>query len=801
MAGIFSVDDIRRSWGGDWANASDTDVINAYSQQAGMDPADVAVKLGFDPGSGGMSAKRLSSAVDSYQGNWYGLGEAAAGAMGLPGVEKWMRSGREQNELQSAVAARRAQMMGAVDSYKDVNSLGDAANYVAGLGIQSLPYAAEALVGGIGARAFSGGLRAAAEAGRLAGATPEAVRAAQAAERALGVRSTIGGVASSYPSSVADILSNQREQSNGATDIGSAAALGVPYAALNALGETGMLSRGKFIRSGAEALNRDGLKYGLARMGTSAARGALEEGVGEVGQEFMNQFGRMAVDPSAELFDPKAQERYLESLVGGAALGGAFGGGMGGWRKKQLSNNHPVHLVGEQPQQDAPVLGLPYNPSAGAYAVFPDGSVAINSEQEFQHRYASQPTNPNAPMDFVPSPYVTDAVSPYAYEGAMPFENTPLPQGPQAAAFEMAPFSPQGELFDSVGGAYTDGTAPQVEEQAQQFVDDRTQPLFHDPRKVETTAALRTANGGRWSKPVGVIADLISSKNWGKLDAYLQTADIKPAVLDVAQEIARSYQQQDINTMAQEGARRAQPGEVVGVAPVSNATEQMMRERNAQALAGEQAAAGQQQLSGVIADTDARVQGGQEQRTAQARMEVVDQALQGAADVKNGRNRAIKALRKAGFRDTMLTEQERAHIQRHFDLAATMPDENAPLPSTPNEMGDVVPERNAPAVEKSGKPKRANENKAFQLTPPPSTDADLAAIEKAQAKRERKDAQAPVAEPVDTRVGKQGELFRKDGKPTAKADQERPAPKTREPKQSKQERISKLEAFIACMRR
>lgn len=43
---VHSVDDIRKSWGADWANASDAEIINAYARATSMNPEVVASMLG-----------------------------------------------------------------------------------------------------------------------------------------------------------------------------------------------------------------------------------------------------------------------------------------------------------------------------------------------------------------------------------------------------------------------------------------------------------------------------------------------------------------------------------------------------------------------------------------------------------------------------------------------------------------------------------------------------------------------------------------------------------------------------------
>lgn len=329
---IRTIADIRASWGPDWEDASDEEVLKAYSDAAKLPMGYVADQVGYDPGKGSITREQLSASADSYQSGMYGLGEAVTGALGMDGASRWLGQRRESNQVQADVAGARAGGLGAVQRWDDVHGVGDFGSYAKNLAIQSVPYAAEFMIGGTVARAGSTGLKAAVNAGRALDAAEDTVTAARLAQKALDTRSVIGGVAASYPSAVADILQNQREEPGGQTDLLSAVAGGVPYAGLNALGVGGSLAKGGLTRNVVSAMDRGGARYAAGRMGLSVGRSALEEGAGEVGQEMINQAGRVAVNPDAEMFGAAALDRYKESAIGGAVLGGTFGG-VGGWRR------------------------------------------------------------------------------------------------------------------------------------------------------------------------------------------------------------------------------------------------------------------------------------------------------------------------------------------------------------------------------------------------------------------------------------------------------------------------------------
>lgn len=298
---------------------SDEEAILAASREFNIAPEEIAAEVGFKVG--GKWGNRLAASVDNYQANLYGVAEAATGA-------NWARRGRATNEAAANLSTQFARNQGAVDSYKNVGSVGDAADYLGGLAVQSLPYIGEAAVGGIVGRGIGTGLSLGA--------------------RGLQAAGLIGAGAASYPSAVGDVLSSQRDQA-GQTDLGTAAALGVPYAALNAFGIEGAVARGALTRNSVRALdNAAGFRGGVARGTVSAIRTGAEEGVSEVGQEALNQFGRMAVDPNETFLNERSAERLAESFVGGAALGGAFGAA-GGWRRGSMGTQPPPPTVDEQP--------------------------------------------------------------------------------------------------------------------------------------------------------------------------------------------------------------------------------------------------------------------------------------------------------------------------------------------------------------------------------------------------------------------------------------------------------------------
>lgn len=275
---------------------------------------------------------RFGAAIDRAQAGLYGIGEA----IGLPTADA-----RMANEAQQEQTMQRFYQSNPLEpqTFRDVDSFTSALKYLRGLGIDSSPELITSLL--------SGGI------GGLAG---------------LGTAGRLGVSAlANYPAALGDILQNQRE-AGGRTNLGVAAALGVPYVAADMVGLEGALASGRMMRTGIKALDEmKGLKGGLARTGANVGLNAPVEGASETFQEGVNQIGQMAVSPRTEFLSPDAQERYLESFVGGAALGGAASGLMGGWRRSEgYQPDTSIDLMApkaEAPVQATPSVGLVTEPT------------------------------------------------------------------------------------------------------------------------------------------------------------------------------------------------------------------------------------------------------------------------------------------------------------------------------------------------------------------------------------------------------------------------------------------------------
>jgi len=261
---------------------------------------------------------RFGAAIDRSQAGLLGIGEA----VGLP-----LGDLRRENQFEQQQSMQRyfRDNPNEPQSFRDVEGVGSALRYARGLAIDSSPELLTSLVTG-GAGALMG----------------------------LGTAGRIGlAAAANYPSAVGDILQNQREEA-GQTNAGVAGLLGIPYAAADLVGLDAALASGKMMRTGIKRLDEmRGFGGAAARTGANVAMNAPIEGASETFQELVNQAGRMAVNPRQTMFNPEANERYLESFVGGATLGGAASGLMGGWRRSEQyqAPEQETDLLNKQTQQ------------------------------------------------------------------------------------------------------------------------------------------------------------------------------------------------------------------------------------------------------------------------------------------------------------------------------------------------------------------------------------------------------------------------------------------------------------------
>jgi len=476
MAGMLGIDPTSSKI---FSNGNIYDINDLPSMYKAMENGDLeGTKVPPPPGMLMTPAAAVKAHLDSipdWKKEWgssirnYGAGFAAIGAAAGSdtALDKFKQLSGDADLL--------SRHSSAPDQFKDVEFGTNFLPYVRKLGIGSVPYIAEAMVTGLGLGSlFKGGGVAAAKTFAEGAIKKEAtnllansalrmteeqalVQAANTVGKSL-ARSG-GMVAGTYPSSVGDILGNQYDQTSqnggeGKFDLGSAAALGVPYAGLNLAGMEGLASGGRFLGSQA---GKSTLKAG--------ARGAL--GFGEVlageafnesGQEVMNQAGRVAVDPNASMTSDDALNRYKESAIGGAILGAVGGAAHGAHMALAPTALTPTELLQRvstnESRWDA---GVQNNASTSQQNEW-RGPTGISEDQQPPPPPPppAPPAPPVAPTPPAPLQQVeTTGMTPaqqQAYDAALynvPEALNPNPPAPFAMAPAMANAAP-GETYDFV---------------------------------------------------------------------------------------------------------------------------------------------------------------------------------------------------------------------------------------------------------------------------------------------------------------------------------------------------------------
>lgn len=312
----------------------------------------------FAPDAGPSSSRfgwgdRFGASVDSAQAGLLGVGEAMGAAS--------LGDARRRNQFEGEVGRYRAiQDTGAPESVFDIRGPSSLAKGLGGLLTDSAPQLATSLAAGVIGGPGLG----------------------------LGTAGRIGlAAAAGSPYNMGDILQNQREEA-GRTNTTSAAALTIPYTAADMVGLDRLLATGKGLRATNKRLDdMTGARGAAARLGTNTALNFGAEGAGETLQEMANQAGRISVNPEQTMFNPEANERYLESFVAGGLLGGSIGGAAGGWRRSQgwkpptppADPNAPQDLLGSPtPPTDPDAYDANYGEP---YAPVPPGGLTPQRPQ------------------------------------------------------------------------------------------------------------------------------------------------------------------------------------------------------------------------------------------------------------------------------------------------------------------------------------------------------------------------------------------------------------------------------------
>jgi hypothetical protein len=487
---------------------------------------------------------------------------------------------------------------------------------------------------------------------------------------------TAAGLASLAQFTGSNLTRQMEEKGLGLADTNllAAGAAAVPQAALDVVSFKMLPGINRIFKSAGKELTEDQLKAIaqrnlLTNVGMGGAKVAGVEGLTEVGQQFLE---RLQADISTT--DAEARDEYLESLIGGAVLGGAFGGvsgiGARGRARSKLGGIEAERTAAEEAraaaEQEAAAVTTPEGTAPAAPTDFLTSEEArVQKQRAGLERFGESAEFPSE-------------ISP---TGAQTREERQLAVRDEldAASARPATAPMQGDLFlDAAQRARAEG-APITEQQR-----------LMDVGAVPTTAAPAPA-------PVQDLFDaqgrrLEPGSALQAYDAY--GAPVTPSATTPAGQGAlplvggRTQEQQIIEMYAADQNAQA----------VTNARAKQA-ERVAQGEAG--AVAAQQErlkFESDLAETDARLQQTRERTSEDNRLSLL-LPLVGNPTISNIPKAFGRALQTAGFTDTQFTPRERELIQRAYDVRVA---EDVRTPEgnvaerrygTPNEMDVYKPAR------------------------------------------------------------------------------------------------------------
>lgn len=494
----------------------------------------------------------------------------------------------------------------------------------------------------------------------------------------------------------------------------------------------------------------------------------------QAGTEFGQGYAQAAVEQNAGIGGVDPMDAGIEGAkvgLGMSALMAPFGAAVG-------YANRPRDLLEPAPVQESPAPSTalaPYAPPA-----IPTPVQDVTPEAQFGFGYGGPallpPPTPAAPVNQENAPgtiYVTP--------------------GGTATGDTRALTGLQGDMFGGAPDTFGEAPAAPIEEQTAPTQDTQTGDMFADslvanvPVDFGASALAREMAGtGKRSPAIEFLArDLAAALGTPAVQQLIERINntsrwkgrnIPTEVVERANEIVARFEarQQDAqgqeqvmrtNQMAQQGQQRAQPGVVIGQRPDNAQSAQIAMEESAARQAP--APAAEIPVADQIADVDAAAEARRAQESAAERRQILDRILADPTTA-NPAGRFTATLKKLGYRETKVSADEAAAIQRHAEITAALADADTVV-STPNEMDveSLVPERKAKGAQPA--PRRVNPQltKEFELTS--YTADDIAALDAAKAKRARKEA-APAAEETTAPEGKQTQLWDKAGRITPAAN-------------------------------
>lgn len=656
----------------------------------------------------------------------------------VTGSESMRDAARRQEEI----ARLRLSRSTLPQSTEDVEGISDVPGYIAHLAIQSAPTILQ----------FMGG---AAAGGRMAlrrGLSKTAGRAA-------------GGVAGVYPSSTGGILSAQDEQA-GQYDLPSAAALGAGSAAVSVVGGPEL-----FIARG--AIPRVALQ---SRAGRTAALGvgtSASEGGEEFVQQGFEEIGRAVVDPTHDVLGEEASERYRESTIGGAALGLAIGGAAG------AISGRPADRVARGTPQEVPITETPAAPDTQPRDLLREYFGSTPQRQPDQTRQEIALARGQGelfrPSEMTPLEQRQGTLESFGVPPAAPAqtqEPAPAPgttpeQGDMLAGTSV-------ELAAEIGSEMTRTQVALEQDFSQEaLVRELRVPNKNRADSFVTQLAnnLSRALRGDPEQAVELLNDLANRPNSITRNNVLRRAaeivqdfESRKSQFDADAGAARQLLEEQVSRertveRASQARQESRPGARVTLPEEGSATEQQIRERNRQ-----------QALEDELPEASRRGEESIRRQSTVERRRLLKDILDDP-ETQNPTARFIRALRKAGYRRGV-TEEESRVIRRFEEVRDAFRDVEEPAGAnelTPEVTG--IPERTEsqaaqPARQRTGSARSRYAPENFELTPPPSTDADFDALDRAAARRARRRGEADPASTPETGDRRQLELFTPTGKPT-----------------------------------
>lgn len=458
------------------------------------------------------------------------------------------------------------------------------------------------------------------------------------------------------------------------TDLLSAGAAAVPQAALDVVSFRMLPGINRIFKSAGKELTEDQLKAIaqrnlLTNVGMSGGKVAGVEGLTEVGQQFLE---RLQADIST--LDADARDEYIQSFIGGAVLGGTFGGVAGvGARGRARSKLEGIEAERARAEEEAALADTQQTPPETITGTPPQTEADFMSAEEA--RIAKQRAGlerfgetAEFPEDVAPTGTQTREERQLAAQAGIDAAETATPRD-----------QVQGDLFlDAAMRARAEG-APITEQQR-----------LMDVGAVPTTAAPAPA-------PVQDLFDAQGNKlePGSALQAYdAYGAPVTPSATVPAGQGAlplvggRTQEQQVIEMYAAEQNAQA----------VANARTKQA-ERVAQGGAG--AAAAQQErlkFESDLAETDARLKSTQEKTSEDLRLGLLLPLIENPT-ITNIPKAFGRALQTAGVTNLQFTPRERELIQRAYDVRVAedmrTPEDNPQTRryGTPNEMDVYKPAR------------------------------------------------------------------------------------------------------------